>query len=167
MTEQARTSLDAIELLMQDHRELESLFSEFEYLEKAGKETAHVIERACVELKMHDALENELFYPAVSDAGGEEEIEALLDDAEDAHDRALDRIEQVQEFDTDAQARNAHFKMLAEEMKQHILQEEADLFRKVKKIKRLDLALLGARMKARRDELMQGGGLAQASEAGA
>lgn len=167
MTDEARTNLDALELLMQDHRELESLFSEFDHLEKTGKDTAGVIERACAELKIHDALENELFYPAVSDAAGEEAIEALLDDAEDAHDKALDRIEQVVEFDTDAQARNAHFKVLADEMKQHILQEEAELFAKAKKIKRLDLDLLGTRMKVRRDELMQGGGLAQASEAGA
>ena len=38
MTEAPRKHLDAIELLMQDHRELESLFREFEYLQ-ANDET--------------------------------------------------------------------------------------------------------------------------------
>jgi len=154
MAEEARKDLDALDLLMQDHRELESLFSEFEFLLQNGDDTADVIESACAELTIHDALENDIFYPAVSDAAGTEEIEALLDDAEDAHDRVLDLIEELEHMEADVAKRNACFGLLAEQVKQHILQEETELFPKAKKLDNLDLDLLATRMKARTSELM-------------
>ena len=153
MAEQVRRELDAIDLLMQDHREMESLFSEFAYLHEKGEDTNAVIESACAELKIHDAVENDIFYPAVSDAGGEEDLEALLDDAEDAHDRVLDLIEELENLPGDAAARNAHFNVLAEEVRQHILLEEDELFPKLKKLEQLNLDALATSMKTRISEL--------------
>jgi hemerythrin superfamily protein len=155
MAEQARKALDAIDLLMQDHREVESLFSEFEYLQRKGEDTAQVIENACAELRNHDALENDVFYPAVSDAAVEEEMQELLDEADDSHDRVLDEIEALeQENASDTVKRNAHFAVIIDEVKQHILAEEADIFPRVKKLQQLDFDALTADMKTRKSELM-------------
>jgi hypothetical protein len=54
---------DAIELLKQDHRKVEGLFKEFERLKEEDEDaTAEVIESACMELKIHDKIETEIFY---------------------------------------------------------------------------------------------------------
>jgi iron-sulfur cluster repair protein YtfE (RIC family) len=153
MGEDTRKELDAIELLMQDHRELESLFSEFEYLEKKGADTTRVIQSACAELKIHDALENDIFYPAVSDAASADDVETLLDDAEDAHDSVLDLMGELDQMDGNAAPRNAHFKLIVAEVKEHILIEEAALFPAAQKLK-LDIDFLGIRIRDRRSELM-------------
>ena len=153
MAEETRKELDAIELLLQDHREVESLFSEFDYLEQKGQDTAGVIVTACDELETLDALKNDIFYPAVSEASGDEAIEALLDEAEDAHDSVLDLIEDLEQMDGDA-ARNAQFRLIAEQVRQQILQEESQLFPQVKALKPLNLDTLASQMKTRRDEIV-------------
>lgn len=160
MAEKPRKELDALDLLMQDHREVESLFRDFEHLQKKGEATGAVIDNACAELRMLDTLENDVFYPAVSKAADEaEQIEALLDDAEDAHDTVLELIDELEELETDEE-RNAHFVLVIENVQRHILEEEAELFPKVQKLK-LDLEALAAEMKVRRGELMIEMGLAE------
>ena len=154
MTELARTPLDAIELLMQDHREIESLFAEFDYLHENRKDTAEVIALACAELRIHDTLENELFYPAVSSAAGDDSVESLLDDAEDAHDSVLDLIDDLDEMDAESAASSVQFKLIVAEMQQHIAQEESDLFPKARALARLDLDALASSMRVRRNALM-------------
>ena len=56
-------SQDAIALLKQDHREVEELFEEFEKANGDGRKQklAHKI---CLELSVHAAIEEEIFYPA-------------------------------------------------------------------------------------------------------
>lgn len=162
MADTPRKELNALDLLMQDHRELESLFSEFEYVQQDHEAAALVIENACEELEMHDKLENEIFYPAVSDAAASDEIEHLLADAEDSHDDVLDLIEELEQFETeDAAKRHAVFMLIIAQVKQHILDEETVLFPKLEKLERLDLEALGAEMHERRTALMTEPGLAE------
>ena len=164
MGAEARKELDAIDLLLQDHREVESLFGEFEYLRQNGEDTARVIEQACAELKIHDAIENDIFYPPVSDAAGDEETEALLDDAEDSHDRVLDFIEDIERLEGNTGQRNARFVLLVEQVNAHVAEEETTLFPKVRKLERLSLDSLAGRIKARKHELMAEGGFAEIME---
>ena len=151
MANETRTALDALEILMQDHRELESLFSEFEYLHRLGEDTSIIVKAACAEIRTHDTLENEIFYPAVSDTAGDEAMDARLDDAEDEHDDVLDLIEGLELVRDDDAARNAGFKVIADAVREHILAEEATLFPAVKD---LDLRAAAAAMNTRRAELL-------------
>src|SRR5687767_907467 len=139
MANEARTELNAIDLLMQDHRELESLFSEFEYLQGRGDDTAGVIKAACAELKIHDALENDIFYPAVGEAARDEAVDTLLDDSEDAHDDVLDLMEQLELGHADGASHNARFSAIAKAALEHIEREERELFPLLSKLDRLDL----------------------------
>ena len=164
MAEEMRKALDAIELLLQDHREVESLFVEFEYLQQSGANTADVIALSCAELRMHDTLENEFFYPAVSTASGDNEIEALLDDSEEAHDNVLDLIDDLDDMDVDDAARNAHFKLIVAQVKEHILQEETELFPKAAALERLDLNAVAAAMNQRKHALFDDVELADTAE---
>jgi hemerythrin superfamily protein len=75
---------DAIALLMQDHREVEQLFKEFEAAKKAEDEAAkaEIVKQVCIALTAHAEIEEEIFYPAVR-----EEIEDadVMDEAEVEH----------------------------------------------------------------------------------
>ncbi len=155
MAEKAGNELDAIDLLLHDHREVDGLFSEFDSLEEGEEEDAEdIIEDACLELEIHDKLETEIFYPAVREAAaGDEDIEDLLDEGEDEHEAVRELIEKLQDMEPDDDARDALFTTLIEQVKHHVEEEETELFPKVKKLKDLDLEALGAEMQERKDEL--------------
>ena len=145
---------DAIELLKQDHREVEELFKEFEKLKEDDPEAAaQIIETACVELQIHDKIEMEIFYPAVREQAEEEEVEDLLDEAEVEHESMRELIQKLEDMEPDDEKRNAHFTVLTEYVKHHVQEEEKEMFPKVKKLKELDLEALGAELKERKTEL--------------
>jgi hemerythrin superfamily protein len=156
---------DAIELLKQDHREVEGLFKEFEQLQDDQDAAEQVIETACTELKIHDKIETEIFYPAVRSAAEQEEVEDLLDEAEVEHDTVRELIQKLEGMDPSDEKRKAHFTVLMEYVKHHVKEEEKEMFPKVKKLQALDLAALGAEMKARKSDLMAEMGVEPEEEA--
>jgi iron-sulfur cluster repair protein YtfE (RIC family) len=164
MTEKVRKELDALDLLMQDHREVESLFREFEYLQQNGRNTGRVIANACAELKIHDTLETEVFYAAVGEAADDEKIDGLLDETEEEHDRTLELIGKLEQTAADHKQRDAYFTMLAEHVKRHVLKEETQRFPLVKELKQLDLDSITAAMKRRKGELIAEMGITEADE---
>lgn len=164
MTEKVRKELDAFDLLMQDHREVESLFREFEYLRQNRKSTARVIANACAELKIHDTLETGIFYAAVDEAADDEELDRILDEAEAEHDTILELIEKLEQTPVDHKQRDAHFTTLAEHVKHHVLKDETERFPLVKQLERLDLDSITAAMKKRKAELIAEMGIAEADE---
>ena len=157
--------LNAIDLLKKDHREVEALFKEFEQLhEDGGEAAAQVIETACTELKIHDKIETEIFYPAVRQEAEKEETE-LLDEAEVEHNSVRQLIQTIEKMDPTDEKRHAHFTVLMEYVKHHVKEEEKKMFPKVKKLKGLDLGEIGGRMKERKAELMSEMGMEVMEEA--
>jgi hemerythrin superfamily protein len=152
---------DAIDLLKQDHRRVESLFKEFEKLHESDDHAAadDIVETTCAELQVHDKLETEIFYPAVRQQA-EEEQEDLLDEAEVEHTSVR---ELIQKIEAGAEKRHAHFTVLMEYVKHHVKEEEKQMFPKIKKLG-LDLKELAARMQERKAELMPEMGLEIVSE---
>jgi iron-sulfur cluster repair protein YtfE (RIC family) len=164
MTKQVRKALDALDLLMQDHREVESLFREFEYLHQNRKDTGGVIANACAELKIHDTLETEIFYRAVGEAAEDEKFDRLLDEAEEEHDTILELIEKLEQTPADDGQRDNCFTMLIAHVKHHVLKEETERFPLVKKLERLDLTSVTAAMKKRKAEVIAETGTTEADE---
>jgi hemerythrin superfamily protein len=145
---------DAIELLKQDHREVEMLFKEFEKLEQEGEAAVEqVIATACTELKIHDKIETELFYPAVREQAQNEEVEDLLNEAEVEHTSVRNLIQTIEGMDSQDEKRNAHFTVLMEYVKHHVKEEEKEMFPKLKKLD-IDFGQLGQQLKERKTELM-------------
>jgi hemerythrin superfamily protein len=161
MAEAPRTELDALEMLMQDHRELESLFREYESLQEDDEERAgELITAACAELAICATLEIEIFYPAVHEATETEEIKDLLDDGEDRHDAMHALIEKLGDA-ADYAKRDRQFAVISGHAQRHIDEEEAKLYPKVKKVKKLDLVAVGNEMKVRKSALMPELGLTE------
>jgi hypothetical protein len=163
MTENVRRELDAIEVLMQDHRAVESLFSEFEHLQNNHKDTGRVIAEACANLRIHGKLATEIFYPAVGAATDGGEINGSLDRSEKEHDRILDLVEQLRQAPADQRA--ALFTTIAERVKRHVTAEETELFPLTRRLTRLDLESVAAAMKKRNAELIAEMEIGQTDEA--
>ena len=148
-----RKELDAIELLMQDQREVESLFREFEYLRSASEETGGVVELACAELKMHDVLNTEIFCPAVLEATREPEMEKLLAAVADDQRAIRDLIASIEQAHADHAKRDEYFGLLAGHVERHFEQAETHLFPRTKNLTGLDLVSVAAQMKMRRSDM--------------
>jgi len=155
---------DAMELLKQDHREVEMLFKEFEKLEQDGEEAVEqVIATACTELKIHDKIETEVFYPAIREQAGNEEIEDLLNEAEVEHTSVRNLIQTIEGMDPADEKRTAHFTVLMEYVKHHVKEEEKEMFPKLKKLD-VDFERIGQQLKERKAELMGEMGVETAEE---
>ena len=154
MAKTSRKKDDALELLKQDHREVETLFKEFEKLEEDGAEAVEqVIQTACTELKIHDKLETEVFYPAIREQAQNEEVEDLLNEAEVEHTTVRNLIQTLEGMNPSDEKRSAHFTVLMEYVKHHVKEEEKEMFPKLKKLD-IDFRQLGQQMKERKAELM-------------
>lgn len=142
---------DAIALLKADHRKVEDLFEQFEKARAANRkeEIAHQI---CTELKIHTMIEEEIFYPAFR---GKIEDDTL-DEAYVEHDGAKVLVNDIGAGSPDDDFYDAKVKVLSEEIKHHVKEEERQsdgMFAQCRKTE-VDLVALRDRMMMRKQELM-------------
>ena len=157
MTDPLRPELDALDLLMQDHREMEALFRDFEHLQRNRKDTSAVVAAAFAELKLHDTLKTEVFYSAVADADAGGPVAAMIDAAEDEQDMILELMERLEQTRDDPKAFDTRFAVLADRVQRQIVTEETKLFPLAKALRNLDLVAVGAEIRKRRPELVANG----------
>src|SRR3984893_13333670 len=110
---------DPIAMLRSDHRKVEELFSSFDKA-SSPQEKARLTEEICTELMIHTRLEEELFYPACK---GHVE-ERLLAEAQVEHDGAKTLIIELQSGSPDDPYYDAKVKVLSEDIKHHVAEEE-------------------------------------------
>ena len=145
-----KTSTDAIDLLKQDHERVEKAFKEFEKLDRQDAEACRrLIAGVCEALTAHTTLEEEIFYPAVREAIDDDD---LMSEAAVEHETARMLIEQLQNMGPDDPNYFATFTVLGEYVRHHIKEEQNEMFPAARK-SGIDLAALGERLRARRDEL--------------
>lgn len=149
MAEQEFT--DAIALLKADHRKVEELFEKFEGASGSGtkQKLAHQI---CTELKIHTAIEEEIFYPAFDGKIDED----LLKEAYVEHDGAKVLINDIEAGGPEDDFYDAKVKVLSEEIEHHVGEEEMPaegMFAQCRKTD-VDLVALRDAMLARKQELM-------------
>jgi len=145
---------NALNLLKNDHEEVSRLFDEYED-RKDDADAATKIEIAesiCLALVVHAQIEEELFYPAVRKA---DDAGDLLDEAIVEHQTLKDLIAQLQDETPGEALYDAKVKVLGEYVQHHVGEEEKEIFAKAKSAD-IDLDALGLKMKARKEELMQG-----------
>jgi len=140
---------DAIALLKADHRTVEDLFEKYE---TARSKKADIAKKICMELTIHTMIEEEIFYPACRKAGVESD---MMDEAYVEHDGAKTLIAELAAGSPDDDFYDAKVKVLSEEIKHHVKEEEQrdGIFTKAREAE-IDLAGLGEKMAARKEELM-------------
>ena len=143
---------DAIALLKEDHRTVEKLFKDFESAKGDGRKEA-LAQQICLELSVHAAIEEEIFYPACE---GKVE-EDLLKESYVEHDAAKVLIAEITAGQgADDEFFDAKVKVLQEEIEHHVEEEEArveGLFSQARKAG-VDMDALGQEMAARKAELI-------------
>lgn len=144
-------SIDAVELLTQQHREVEEMFERFEKMtDRAKVSKKKLADEICNALIMHTTIEEEIFYPATREAS--EDTEDMVDEAVVEHASAKDLIAQIMEMDPDDDLYDAKVKVLSEMIDHHVEEEEKEMFPKTRQLK-LDMEALGQEMKARQQEI--------------
>jgi hemerythrin superfamily protein len=146
----AAASIDAIELLTQDHEEVKAMFEKYENLsDRSTTSKRKLALEICLALTKHATAEEEIFYPAVREAVGDED---LVDEAVVEHASAKDLIAQIIAMDPTEDLYDAKVKVLSEQIEHHVEEEEGEMFPKARKAK-LDMAALGEAIAARKEEV--------------
>ncbi|MET0980792.1 MAG: hemerythrin domain-containing protein [Telluria sp.] len=148
----AETPADALELLQRDHERVRLLFVELDSLhgiEEEEERKAELVDDICYELTVHSMLEEEIFYPALRAALGDDD---MLDEAELDHAGTRELITQLEVIYPGDEHFEATVAVLAEEVEHHVGKEESEMF-EAARASSLDLVQLGRRLAARRAEL--------------
>lgn len=140
---------DAIGLLEADHREVEALFEAYESAE-SDTQKADIAAQICLALKVHAQIEEELLYPPARDKTGDTD---LVDEAIVEHQGAKTLIAQIEAMAPGQPLYDAKVKVLSEQVRHHVEEEETELFPELRET-RIDLDALGAKLAARKAELL-------------
>jgi len=149
----------AIAILIKDHDTVKSLFDRFEKSESSA-EKEKIIGEALTELKIHAAVEEEIFYPAVRRRVGAD----IMNEADEEHHVARVLIAELDAGRHGDDHRMAKFTVLAESVRHHIKEEEDEMLPKAKSVD-LDFRALGKQILARKRELQKDGVPADAEHA--
>jgi hemerythrin superfamily protein len=148
---------DAVDLLDSDHKLVQKLFIQYETLKEFGAPAADrqkLAERICAALTVHAQIEEEIFYPAVREATGDD---ALLDHAEQEHQEAKDLIARIQGMSPEDEGYDDCVKQLAEAIMSHVMEERERVFLEAR-YSSLDLRGLAVELYERKQELKSADG---------
>jgi hypothetical protein len=148
----ARKKPDAIALLKADHRAVEKLFAAYQKA-KNSERKATLAKQICLELTVHCKIEEDLFYPACRADGVDED---LMNEAYVEHDGAKVLVAEIEKGNPDDEYFDAKVKVLSEQIKHHVKEEEkkqGNMFAKARKAG-VDLSGLGEEMAAEKKKLV-------------
>ena len=141
----------AASLLKEDHDRVKALFDQFEEA-KSRPSKVKIVRAALTELKVHAAVEEELFYPAVRKPVGKQ----IMNEADEEHHVAKLLIAELDRMDGSESHFDAKFTVLAENVRHHIKEEEGEMLPKAEKVK-IDFEALAEKMARRKEKLLAGG----------
>ncbi|WP_257453484.1 hemerythrin domain-containing protein [Archangium lipolyticum] len=145
--------MDAIELLTQQHEEVDELFEKFEKaIEKGDDSVMDLFVRIADNLAAHAVIEEKIFYPSVYVGPTADKLQEAVEE----HLSVKRVIADLLDMDPmDAQFK-AKMKVLQELVEHHVEEEEKDLFKSVKKLMTKDeLAVMGEQLETMFSELIQ------------
>lgn len=138
-------------LLKQDHRKVKQLFDQFESAE-TRQEKKKIVQKALTELKVHAAIEEEIFYPAVRKPVGKE----IMNEADEEHHVAKLLIAELDAMTGSESHFDAKFVVLAENVRHHIKEEENEMLPKTRSVD-VDFDALADKMQRRKEKLLTDG----------
>jgi hemerythrin superfamily protein len=145
-------ALDALKLLKDDHDKVKKLLEEGESTtERAVKTREELFAKIESELKVHEAIEEEVLYPALKEHAATKEI--VLEAYEEHH--VVDVVlGELAATPVDDETWAAKFTVMKENLEHHIEEEEGEMFKQAREVMdESELDELGDRMAARKQEL--------------
>ena len=119
---------DAVDLLDADHKAVKKLFIDFNALCDDGAPPdalRRIADKICQELLIHAQIEEEIFYPAVSEGTGDQ---PLIDEALEEHAQAKQTIEKIQAMDESDAGFAETVRLLGELIDAHVMEEREQVF---------------------------------------
>jgi hemerythrin superfamily protein len=141
---------DAIELLTQQHREVEAYFDKLEAAKSDSQKEKMFLKVADL-LAAHIRIEETLFYPAAFDEDTEQELRGAVEE----HLAAKRIIADMLDMEPSDPQFMGKAKVLRDIIEHHVQEEEEELFPQVRDADLDDLHLLGAQMQRHFRELME------------
>jgi hemerythrin superfamily protein len=117
--------VDAIQLILKDHREIDQLFESFDRAAREGdrRREGELARELVRELSVHAAIEEELLYPALREAGARD---GVLDALEEHHVVKL-TLKELDRMSARDERYASKVRVLADNVRQHIAREEREL----------------------------------------
>lgn len=139
---------DAIDLLIEDHRTVEKLFSDFEASgDRAFKTKQRLVEKITKELVAHAFIEERIFYPEAR-AAVPATKDHVLESVEEHH-LVVWMLSELAGIDPTDERYDAKVTVLIENVRHHVEEEEQEWFPQVRKaVKSAVLTELGERLAA-------------------
>ena len=144
--------MNAITLLKQDHEDVKKMLSELEdTTERAVKTREQTFTKLKADLEVHEAIEEEIFYPALKEHPKTKEI--ALEGYEEHH--VVDTVMgEMLELPVSDETWTAKFTVMKENLEHHIEEEEGEMFKQARQVfDDAELEDLGNRMEMRKKEL--------------
>ena len=141
--------MNPLTLLRKDHREVKDLLKQASDADTAQKQK--LFEQIKSELQVHEAIEEEIFYPALKEHPKTKEL--ALEAYEEHH--VVDQVmSELDALSPDDEAWEAKFSVMEENLKHHINEEEREMFEQAEKVFSDDeLEQLGEQMLRRKEQL--------------
>lgn len=152
--------MDAIQLLKNDHKEVESLFKELEGLSPTAKASRKkIFEQIDQALTVHAKIEETIFYPAVKKrANRDKEAKEEVLEAYEEHSNVKAMIKKLEETDPADETYEAKLEVLHELVKHHVKEEEHALFPEAKSLlDKEELQALGEELEEAKSGAMESG----------
>ncbi|HEX6985619.1 MAG TPA: hemerythrin domain-containing protein [Planctomycetaceae bacterium] len=146
--------MDAITLLKDDHDKAKKMLKELEETtERAVKTREQLFTKLKTELTVHEAIEEEIFYPALKQHAEAKDIVLEAYEEHNVVDMVMGELEQTP-FEDETWI--AKFTVMKENLEHHIEEEEGEMFEQARDLfDKETLDQLGERMQARKAELQQ------------
>ena len=146
--------MDAMKLLKDDHDEAKKMLERLdETTERAVKTRQELFTKLKSELVVHEAIEEEIFYPALKEHAEAKDIVLEAYEEHNVVDMVMSEIEQTPLED---ETWKAKFTVMKENLEHHIEEEEGEMFKQARDVFDKDtLEQLGERMQERKKELQQ------------
>jgi len=147
--------MDALSLLKEDHDKVKKMLAELDSTTERGVKTREeLFTKVKQELEIHEAIEEEIFYPALKEHPKAKELVLEAYEEHNVVDMVMAQIEGVP-FDDERWG--AKLTVMKENVEHHIEEEETEMFKQARQIfERDELEGLGQRMESRKQELMSG-----------
>ncbi|HYE72306.1 MAG TPA: hemerythrin domain-containing protein [Blastocatellia bacterium] len=122
--------MNALELLKQDHRKVDELFSQFENAED-DKRKERLFEQICQELTIHTYIEEAVLYPALQKR---EELKDMVLEAIEEHRQVKKLIAESERLIEGSEKLDAKVKVMQEDVEHHVEEEENEMFPKAEQL---------------------------------
>jgi hemerythrin-like domain-containing protein len=148
----AHGTMNAIDLLKQDHNFVETLFQKIESTPPSRHEAT--IKKIKDELDTHATAEEKVFYPALK-AKGNKELEDITMEAFEEHAQVKKFLKEISRS-TSTEKREAKLKVLIEDVRHHVKEEEGEMFSLVEdQFSSEELEALGERIEAEKKKFQK------------